>query len=124
MSIDNEDLLKGLLQYNYLPRQKKDKEELPPVFSSESLTPKASQGILQQGIRKTGYDQITYDLTRYNQVSRPLSIPHPKPYTELCHVLTDNWEKLNYITKNDHSLNNTEEAQRRKSCNYETIWWS
>ncbi len=104
MSSDKKFLLRALLQYNYFPSQKRNKEELPPILNSKSLTPEISEKLIKLSYRKDGYDQVEYKQTRYNNVPRPLSIPHPIPYTKLCHSLHDNWEKLEYITQTENSL--------------------
>jgi len=105
MSLDKKFLLKALLQYNYFPSQKRNKEELPPILNSKSLTPEISEKLIeQQSCRRSGYDQIEYKLTRYNNIPRYFSIPHPLPYAKLCHSLHDNWEKLEYITQTENSL--------------------
>ncbi|MCK4735054.1 MAG: RNA-directed DNA polymerase, partial [Methanophagales archaeon] len=70
-----------------------------------SLDKAFSKKLKDIDFRKGGYDQIEYKLTRYNNVSRPLSIPHPIAYAKLCHSLHDNWEKLEYITQTKNSLN-------------------
>jgi len=99
MSLDKEFLLKALLQYNYFPSQKKAKEEIPPILNSKCLTPEISQNLIKLNLRdKEGYDQVEYRLTRYNNVPRSLSIPHPLPYAKLCHSFYDNWDSLKYIT--------------------------
>jgi len=105
MNLDKKFLLRALLQYNYFPSQKRSKEEIPPILNSKSLTPEISEKLIKLSYRKKdGYDQVEYKLTRYNNVSRLLSIPHPIPYTRLCHSLYDNWEKLEYITQTENSL--------------------
>jgi len=104
MSLDKKFLLRALLQYNYFPLQKRNKEELPPILNSKSLTPEISEKLIKLNYRKDGYDQVEYKLTRYNNVPRPLSIPHPIPYIKLCHSLHDNWEKLEYIMQTENSL--------------------
>jgi len=104
MSLDNEYLLKALLQHNYFPSQRRNKEELPPILNSKSLTPKISEKLIKLSCRKGGYDQIEYKLTRYNNVPRPLNIPHPIAYAQLCHSLHDNWGKMEYITQTENSL--------------------
>ncbi|MFC1787203.1 RNA-directed DNA polymerase [Halobacteriota archaeon] len=104
MSLDKKFLLKALLQYNYFPSQNRNKEELPPILNSESLTPEISEKLIKLSYRKAGYDQVEYKLTRYNNVPRALSIPHPMAYAQLCHSLHDNWEKLEYITQTENSL--------------------
>jgi len=104
MDLDNEFLLKSLLQYNYFPSQKKAKEEIPSILNSKCLTPEISEELIKLNCRKEGYDQVEYRLTRYNNVPRLLSIPHPLPYAKLCHSFYDNWEKLKYITQTENSL--------------------
>lgn len=104
MRLDKKFLLKALLQHNYFPSQNKHKEELPPTLNSKRLTPEISEKLKELPSRKGGYDQIEYKVTRYNNVPRPLSIPHPIAYAKLCHSLYDNWERLEYITETENSL--------------------
>ena len=104
MGLDKEFLLRSLLQHNYFPSQKRNKEEFPPILNSKSLTPEISKELIKLFYRKDGYDQVEYRVTRYNNVPRLFSIPHPLPYVKLCHSLYDNWEKLKYITKTEISL--------------------
>ena len=104
MSLDKNFLLRALLQYNYFPSQRRNKEELPPILNSKSLTPEMSEKLIKLPYRKSGYDQIEYKLTRYNNVPRPLNIPHPIAYAKLCHSLRDNWKKMDYITQTEDSL--------------------
>lgn len=100
MSINKEFVLEALLCKNYFPRQRETAEELPPIFNSISFTSEVARQIAELQLRKSGYDQIEYKLTRFNNVSRILSIPHPLPYAKLCLSLHDNWEELEYICKN------------------------
>lgn len=104
MSLNKKFFLKALLQYNYFPSQNKKKEELPPILNSKCLTPEISERLIELDSRKGGYDQVEYRLTRYNNVPRPLSIPHPIAYAKLCHSLHDCWENLEYITQTENSL--------------------
>lgn len=104
MSVTKTFLLKALLQHNFFPSQKRDKEELPPVINSKKFTLAVSRKLLALHKRHGGYDQVEYKITRYNNVPRPLSIPHPMGYAHLCHSLYSNWNNLNYITKNKNSV--------------------
>lgn len=101
-------ILEALLQHNYLPVQKKSKDEIPPVFTTISLTPKIAEEVAKLDRRKDktygGYDQVEYRATRFNNVPRKLSLPHPKPYIDLAFCIHENWKSLNYICKNDSSL--------------------
>lgn len=109
MSDNKEFVLKGLLQHNYFPTTRLGKEELPPIFTSERFTPEVAQQVVEleraansRG-RKGGYDQLEYRLTRYNSVSRLLSIPHPVAHAELCFELHEHWDKFSYISSNQNS---------------------
>lgn len=109
MADGNEHVLKGLLQHNYLPTTRPGKEELPPIFTSESFTPDVARQLVEaerlanaKG-RKGGYDQLEYRLTRFNSVSRLLSIPHPFAHAELCIELHEHWAKFAYISINQNS---------------------
>ena len=53
--------------------------------------------------KKVGMTNWKYRLTRYNSVSRLLSIPHPVAHAELCFELHKHWEKLAYISSNPNS---------------------
>lgn len=106
MSVDKDFVLNALLRHNYLPMQKHDREEVPPVFSSESFLPNAACKLVQAQQRNgsIGWDAIEYRLTRFNGVSRSLAIPHPLAYAHLCLCIHENWEHLDYIEKNETSL--------------------
>ena len=108
MPVDRNFLLNALLQHNYFPLQKRNKEEMPPLFSSILLTEDVAIKIKKLEYRKNkfyqGYDQIDYKATRFNNVPRLLSIPHPKAYINLSFDLADNWDKMSYIASNDNSL--------------------
>lgn len=107
MSLDKDIVLTGLLQHNFLPTQKKAREELPPIFSSISFTVDAARK-LANGTRRTasgfqGYDAVDYRLTRFNGVSRSCSIPHPTAYANLSLCIHEHWDKIEYISSNDNS---------------------
>lgn len=104
MELNKAEILEGLLSYNYFPAQKKDNNELPPNISSINLTKDVSSQLLRLKLRKEGYDQLEYKISRYNNIPRILSIPHPMPYIYLCHTIHDNWEKLKHICENKNSL--------------------
>lgn len=104
--VEKDFLLKALLCHNYLPTARREKEELPPFFSTVRFTPDVACQLVKISYRKgafSGYDQVEYKLTRFNSVSRLLSIPHPLPYANLCHALHDNWERFEYIVSNQSS---------------------
>ena len=91
-------LLKGLLQHNYFPAQKKTKEEMPPVFSSTSLSIPIAESIHKQKKRKdknySGYGYVEYKATKFNNVPRYFGIPHPKAHIDLTFTIVDSWALL------------------------------
>lgn len=102
-------LLSALLKENYFPLQKKKKEELPPVFTSSKLSKIVAEDVRRvvlSGDRKKlgGFDVVQYKITRFNNVPRLLSIPHPKPYIDICFEIFDNWNKIKHICSNQNSL--------------------
>lgn len=104
VKIDQAALLSGLIQHNFFPAQKKEEGEMPPVINSTTLTPAIADKLRNLNSRKGGYDQVEYRSTRFNNVSRPLSIPHPVPYSKLCYAIQDNWNEFEYITQSTNSL--------------------
>lgn len=103
MTVDKDFVLEALLRHNYLPTQRKASEELPPIFTTRRLTADIAFKLAEMEPRKgdySGYDQIEYRMTRFNYVSRPLSIPHPLPHSRLCLCIRDCWEHLGYIVAN------------------------
>ena len=96
-----------MLQHNYLPNQKERRDELPRILNSETLTPSVAEKIRSLPLRNgshRGYDWVAYRSTRFNGVTRSLSIPHPLPYCRLAHSIYTNWDRLDYILENEHSM--------------------
>lgn len=102
-------VLKGLLQYNYLPTQKSDATEMPPIFSSESFSEEAARDLVKamgpSGAqhRREGHDSIEYRLTRFNGATRSCNISHPAPHAELSVLLADNWRLFSHLETNETS---------------------
>ena len=104
MAVDGDFLLTALLCHNYLPTSRRDKEELPPNFTSNTFTPDVAKKLTPfKRVGVKGFDQIEYRLTRFNTAGRWLSIPHPLPHAQLCLKLFENWEKFEWILNNTHS---------------------
>lgn len=107
MKIDKEYVEEALLRRNFFPNQKSKGDELPPIFTSRNLVPAVAKKLFALPLRKIkgweGYDQVEYLSTRYNNVSRPLSIPHPSGYVHLVNCICDNWDKFDYICENENS---------------------
>lgn len=104
MAVDSDFLLTALLCHNYLPTSRRNREELPPNFTSNRFTPDVAKKLApfkRDGVQ--GFDQIEYRLTRFNTAGRWLSIPHPLPHAKLCLTLSEHWDKFDRILKNTHS---------------------
>lgn len=104
MAPNKDFVLNALLKYNYFPAHKREKEELPPLFSTKQFTKTIAKKLIDVTQRKDGYDQILYKITRYNNIPRVLSIPHPKPYADIVFCISEYWDNLAYICKNQVSL--------------------
>ena len=104
MTVDADYLYQALTRWNYFPNQKSKGEELPPVFSTRQFTPHVAKRLVAENMRSGGYDQVEYFATRYNNVSRPLAIPHPVGYAHLVNCICANWDELKSICGNQNSL--------------------
>ena len=107
IAMDREFVIKALLQQNYLPRQNRWLEEVPPRLSSSSFSKAAAIKLTgvdpRQSTSFLGHDSVTYRLTRFSGVPRVCSIPHPRAYAHLALNIHKNWNHLEYITKNENS---------------------
>ena len=85
------DLMEGLLGHGMFA------EKIPPVFSSEEFSI-YYQSQLSAGKRlekgNKWCDYIRYESIRNICIPRPLAIPNPFAYAELCSELTNNWVNL------------------------------
>ena len=102
-------VLGSLLQHNFFPREKRDGEDLPPIFTTVSFTEKAARSLVKSNKTefskriKYGYDALEYKLTRFNGAARILSIPHPTAYANLALSIADNWGAILYTMQNKNS---------------------
>jgi len=100
----------ALTRHNYFPNQKEGTGELPPCFSSVSFTPEIAELLAEikepkdSERRALGYDQVSYSVTRHNNVPRTLCLIHPKAYSNLAVTIYENWEEIRKISENKHSL--------------------
>jgi reverse transcriptase-like protein len=107
MGLDKNELLEGLIRYNYFPAQKKRREEMPPVFSTTSLSVTTAQRLKESKRRVNknyqGYDQVEYKATKFNNVPRYFGIPHPKAYADLCFDIAACWKLLAKALESENS---------------------
>jgi len=100
----------ALTRQNYFPNQKEGTGELPPCFSSLSFTPEIAELLVEieesrgQNRRKLGYDQVSYSVTRHNNVPRTLGLIHPKAYSHLAVTIHKYWDEIKHVSENENSL--------------------
>lgn len=102
--IDSKYVKEALLKFNYLPLQKDKNEELPDLFSSELFSASVCDELVTIELRKGGYDHLNYFATRFNNVHRQLSVPHPLAYAHLVNHISENWSKFSHIEENGNSI--------------------
>jgi hypothetical protein len=106
LGIDADYVLSALLRHNYLPAHKPDLSQLLPLFSTTTLSNEVATALAASGGTSTrcSYESITHLSTRFNNVPRPLSVPHPVPQSRLSLCIQDNWNDLRKIRTNANSF--------------------
>lgn len=107
MTINKNFVSSSLLQHNYLPAQRRKKEELPPDFSSVLFTPLVAEKIAKLPMPKDvtrGFDTVEYRSTKFTNVSRALSIPHPMGYSTLVKCIVENWTAIEPLLNSPVSM--------------------
>lgn len=97
----------GLTRYNYFPNQKEGVPEIPPCITSRQFTPYVAKEIAshgKSGIGNLGRDSLSYNLTRFNNASRILSLIHPHAYSRIATFLSENWHDIKPHLENENSL--------------------
>lgn len=102
--IDSNFVKEGLLKSNYFPLQKNRNEELPSIFNSELFSTDIADELVAIKLRNGGYDDLSFNVTRFNNVHRKISIPHPLPYAHLVNTITENWGSISHIEDNENSI--------------------
>lgn len=104
MPLNRAFVINALLKHNFLPAQKSDKDELPPIFNSTEFSEALATSLASPNPRRripyAGYDAVQYRMTRFNGVTRICSIPHPRAYANLAVSIADNWSYFNYVLTN------------------------
>ncbi|WP_432769674.1 MAG: RNA-directed DNA polymerase [Sphingopyxis sp.] len=85
-----------LLRANYLPRQRTNFDELPPVFDSTTFSLDVAKKFkgLNETNPKYGHDAVTLTLTRADGHLRQSAIPHPAAYANLVLTIRENWGNI------------------------------
>lgn len=100
----------ALLRKNYFPNQKGNSLELPPCFSTTSFTPEVAEKLCKLNInfkdarKVSGFDCVSYNITRHNNVPRCLSLIHPYAYAKLANHIVSSWSELKERTQSKQSI--------------------
>lgn len=87
LDISSDELLEGLLGYGLFA------DKLPDVFTSEPFYQYyKSKG--KPKFDKKGHDYVRYESIRDTNIPRPLGIPNPFAYANLCNEMSNNWDRL------------------------------
>ena len=84
--ITSDELYEGLLAYGMFA------DKLPPVFTSESFYNFTKT--ISQPFNTQWKNYVYFESMRQNNIPRPLGIPNPLGYQQLCKALADNWDKI------------------------------
>lgn len=107
MTLTKTQLLEGLILHNFFPAQKRTREEMPPVFSTNTLTMRIAKQIHKEKRRSSknyaGYDFVEYKATKFNNVPRYFGIPHPKAQVDLAYEIASSWRLLRDFVDSDKS---------------------
>lgn len=97
-------LREALLRRQYLPAVRKNESELPPLFSTISLTDELSARLSQFHSRSFhSSPSVKIRTRRYDGRVRLLGLPHPVFYSRLVQELVANWAEIEKFLESKHS---------------------
>lgn len=103
--LDADGVRVALLQEQYFPHVRKDREELPPIFSSKSFTIDAAEMLAQiDGAKGKRKRWIEFRTRRFDGLVRRLGVPHPVPYSRLVLHIAENWSEIEAKLGSEKSL--------------------
>lgn len=92
----------ALLQKQYFPNIKTNKEELPPFFTSLSFSHEIAVKLSQCQPRSAS--GTSFRTRRFDGLVRQMGIPHPVPYAKLVLHIEENWPSLSLKLDADQSM--------------------
>ncbi|WP_284503252.1 antiviral reverse transcriptase Drt4 [Caballeronia sp. GAWG1-1] len=100
-------IFEGLTRWNYLPNQKAPVGEVPPSISSRQFTPEVAKELAtledSRDRKKWRWDDVSYSMTRYDNVPRQLALMHPLPYARLAVLMSTHWNELGGLANSENS---------------------
>lgn len=102
---DERYVYESLTRFNYFPNQKNAVVEMPPIFTTTTFTPEIAERIIASSPNRSGgWDQVSYAITRHNNVPRTLSLMHPVSCAYLAKTIYNNWSHLKSVMNNEQSV--------------------
>ncbi|WP_196589665.1 RNA-directed DNA polymerase, partial [Burkholderia cepacia] len=123
--IQHRHVYEALTRRNYFPNQKAPVGELPPSVSTRHFTPEVAELVAAydepRNRRVLRYDDVSYLMTRHDNVPRELALIHPRPYARLASKIWTHWDELQPLTNSENSAIKPEQHQdgRMFIMNYE-----
>ncbi|SAL53548.1 Reverse transcriptase (RNA-dependent DNA polymerase) [Caballeronia peredens] len=125
---DNRWVYEGLSRFNFFPNQKAPIGELPPCITSRQLTPEVAELVLAEEGPKArdatvGYDEVSYLMTRHDNIPRRLSLIHPVPYLRMAGHIWTHWNEISSAVGSENSAIKPErhDDARILIMNYEDV---
>ncbi|MDR5765830.1 MULTISPECIES: antiviral reverse transcriptase Drt4 [unclassified Caballeronia] len=125
---DNRWVYEGLSRFNFFPNQKAPIGELPPCITSRQLTPEVAELVLAAEGPKArdttvGYDEVSYLMTRHDNIPRRLSLIHPVPYLRMVSHIWTHWNEISPAVGSESSAIKPErhDDPRILIMNYEDV---
>jgi hypothetical protein len=97
----------SLLRHNYFPRIAGAGDELPPCFNSVDLSLAIAKKVAATAPRKSGYDTVQIQATRFDLAPRRLELPHPRAYCELAVHFATNWHRYSFVSDRESAFRPT-----------------
>lgn len=102
-SLGGAPLLEACLRLQYFPAIRQDSHELPPIFSTKTLTDELARKLANCS-GPSSSTPVRIRTRRFDGLIRTLQIPHPVPYSNLVLHLHAHWDKLAPLLVSESSM--------------------
>lgn len=92
--LDAQAIRVALLQKQYFPAVKSAGEEIPEIFSSETVSLGCAQELAALGKSHAWASWVEFRARRFDGLVRRFGVPHPVPYSRLVLHVADHWSEL------------------------------
>lgn len=103
--LDSQYIHESLIRRHLFPAVREDKDEIPPVFSSDSLSLPLSQDVygLRSSTKSDSFSPMNFTFLKFNGNVRTMQIPHPFPYMRFANEVSQNWDSLYPLVQSESS---------------------